>query len=852
MAKITINQTTVEWDTERGTCTFNGIPAVSMWVNSTYHHIMSSIVDMVGEERFLLSQQKQGRESIDDDWVSISQHKDFAEGIREHSRLAAVGGWGVMSLVELDHTGKQAIFRIHDGVEGRSQKEGNVCWGSGVIAGKLAGFCERLFDTHCWPEQTKFIAKGDACDEFLITKSDITVERELDRLIHTDQATKTDMVAALEQLENEIVHRLQAQKALQKSEARLAEAQQVAHVGHWVHDILNDKTLWSDETYRIYGYEPQSLIPDTNFFQSIAHPDDLERVMTTFENALKGPSSVEFRIIRPDGTQRVITATAHVAETDKGKPVQLFGIIQDITERKERDLEIQKSEARLAEAQQIAHVGHWIHDIHKDETFFSDETYRIYGFAPQSFTPNKSFFRTIVHPDDVKQVMGTFDNAVKEPSSVEFRCIRPDGTQRIISATANLMEVDHEGKPTHLFGILQDITEQKEREQEITNSEARLTEAQQVAHVGSWEYDPANKVVHWSDELFRIVGHEPQSFVPSMRSFGKIIHPDDLRHASLGAKSTLNTPEKSQFRIIRPDGTHRVIATTVWNTDDHNDQPRRIFGIVQDITERIALEKTNRDQELNLIQADKMTSLGLLVSGVAHEINNPNNLIQINASLLQEMWRDVKPVLEKFRAENSSFLIGGLPYDDAIDSIPGMIRGLTDASRRIENNINDLKNFARRGDQQNLVEISVNEAVESAVRLLQSMIKSKTDYLQLNLADDLPNIESNLQHVEQIVINLLSNALDALPDKKHKVWISSFFDNETRHIRIEIKDNGTGIPKPDLKKIFDPFFTTKQEVGGTGLGLAIANNLTKEHGGHLSCFSVKNEGTIFTVSFPIK
>ena len=142
-----------------------------------------------------------------------------------------------------------------------------------------------------------------------------------------------------------------------------------------------------------------------------------------------------------------------------------------------------------------------------------------------------------------------------------------------------------------------------------------------------------------------------------------------------------------------------------------------------------------------MIQADKMSSLGLLVSGVAHEINNPNNLIQINASLLEEMWRDTKPVLDKFRDENSSFLIGGLPYDDAIESMPDMITGLTDASRRIEHIINDLKNFARRGNNQNVVEISVNEAIESAVRLLRPLIKSKTDYLQLELADDLPSIE---------------------------------------------------------------------------------------------------------------
>ncbi len=216
MKKITIDKTTIEWNTNEGICTFNGIPAVSMWVNSTYYHIMNSIVDMVGIDRFLFSQQKQGRESVDDDWVGISQYQSFEEGLKEHSKLAAIGGWGIMSLVELDYASKRALFRIHNGIEGRSQKAANVCWGSGIIAGKLAGFCERLFHCHCWPEQVKFIAKGDDYDEFVITESSRTLEVELDRLLHADKATKTDMAVALKQLEKEIKFRLQAENEAQK------------------------------------------------------------------------------------------------------------------------------------------------------------------------------------------------------------------------------------------------------------------------------------------------------------------------------------------------------------------------------------------------------------------------------------------------------------------------------------------------------------------------------------------------------------------------------------------------------------------------------------------------------------
>jgi diguanylate cyclase (GGDEF)-like protein len=216
MKKITINKTNVAWDTEKGICTFNGIPAVSMWVNSTYYHIMNSIVEMVGVERFLYSQQKQGRQSVDDDWVIISEYQNFEEGLKEHSKLAAVGGWGIMSLVEINYESRQAVFRIHNGLEGRSQQSAKVCWGSGIIAGKLAGFCEKLFNCPCWPEQVKFIAKNDDYDEFIITESNKTLEVELDRLLHADKATKGDMAMALKQLEKEIKHRHKAENEAQR------------------------------------------------------------------------------------------------------------------------------------------------------------------------------------------------------------------------------------------------------------------------------------------------------------------------------------------------------------------------------------------------------------------------------------------------------------------------------------------------------------------------------------------------------------------------------------------------------------------------------------------------------------
>lgn len=509
--------------------------------------------------------------------------------------------------------------------------------------------------------------------------------------------------------------------------------------------------------------------------------------------------------------------------------------------------ELIHSQERLAEAQSIAHIGNWESEIFTRKVTWSDEVFRIMGHDPQSFVPSNQTFEEIIHVQDRERVMNMLKEALSHPVTAEFRVITPDKSERTLLASAHV-DKDQQQTPVRLFGVVQDITDQKEKERALQDSEQRLLEAQQISHLGHWEYNVETKASYWSEEFYRILGLEPYSFVPTKEDFYRFIHPDDLPQAQLEHWSNLSAPMHMEYRIIQPDGSERYISGIIRNSRKLVNGQKRIFGIIQDITERKQLEQKNRHQELQLIQADKMTSLGLMVSGVAHEINNPNNLIQINASLLIEMLQDTKPLLEKYQVENENYLIGGLPYADAIESMPDMVQGLSEASRRIERIIQDLKNFSRKVDITNPQEISVNDAVEASVRLLQPLILSKTYYLTLELADHLPLISGSLQHLEQILINLISNALDSLPDNKHKVWITTSLEND--RIEIKVRDNGKGIPEENLKKIFDPFFTTKIESGGIGLGLSIAYNLTKEYKGRLSCDSSLEEGTTFTVSFP--
>lgn len=433
-------------------------------------------------------------------------------------------------------------------------------------------------------------------------------------------------------------------------------------------------------------------------------------------------------------------------------------------------------------------------------------------------------------------------------ADVSFR----DADGKEIITVMNLAGIVDDNQLLDVWGIDTIITERVIAERALQESKTRLSEAQAIAHLGHWERYIHKDEMNWSDEIFRIVGYEPQSFVPTVQRFEELVHPEDRENILTAIRHALVARVTLEFRIFRPDGKQRFIYGTAQPAENENGQTNRLFGIVQDITEAKLLERKSRDQQLQLIQADKMSSLGLMVSGIAHEINNPNNLMQMNASLLQDMWPDARYIFEDYyQTHGDSFTMGGLPYKEAAAAIPELLSGLGVAGRRIQQIINDLKNFTRRGENGNLTLTSVNDCIEASVRLLKPLIKAKTDHLQLELDTDLPAIYTNPQHIEQIVINLLTNALDALPDKQHKVWISSAHNQETNQIEICVRDNGVGISDDDKRYIFDPFYSTKQGEGGTGLGLAIAYNLAVEHNGSLAFFSEESHGSVFTLSLPV-
>jgi len=272
------------------------------------------------------------------------------------------------------------------------------------------------------------------------------------------------------------------------------------------------------------------------------------------------------------------------------------------------------------------------------------------------------------------------------------------------------------------------------------------------------------------------------------------------------------------------------------------------YTTFRDITRRVRLEEESREIQARLIHANRMTSLGMLVASVAHEINNPNNFILMNASLLQQSWNDIHDVLRRQYEQEGEFMIGHAPFSDAAKFLPEAYDGIAEGARRIREIVDNLKNHCR-GDRDNLDGLAdLNAVVRMSVSLLNHLISRTTNRFSLELAPDLPPARGSMSQLEQVAINLITNALQSLPDAEHGIRISTGMNAEGDRLELRIEDEGGGIPEEIASRVMEPFFTTRLDRGGTGLGLAICVTIINDHGGTIRFVSEPGRGTVFVVS----
>jgi PAS domain S-box-containing protein len=399
--------------------------------------------------------------------------------------------------------------------------------------------------------------------------------------------------------------------------------------------------------------------------------------------------------------------------------------------------------------------------------------------------------------------------------------------------------------------VATDVTELKEAEEALRASEEKYRTILHSIEDGYYEVDVTGNLTFFNEALSKILGYTKQELLGmNNRQFQSKEDARKVYQIFNSVYKTGRSVKAFEWEMITKDGSKRLVESPVSLIRDADGQPMGFRGVARDITERRNAEQQARLHQQQLMQASKMVALGTLVSGVAHEVNNPNNFIMLNSPILLEAWQDAMPILDEYFKENGDFLLAGLQYSEMRERYPELFSGISDGANRIKQIVDDLKNYIREDTADLTQSVDINAVIKSAVSLVANMVKKSTNHFSIDYGKNLPELKGNFQRLEQVIINLIQNACQAIKDTEKGLSVSTALDKDSSTIVVIVRDEGIGITPEKLPHITDPFFTTKHDVGGVGLGLSISLRIIEEHGGTMHFTSETNGGTTAEIVLP--
>ena len=620
---------------------------------------------------------------------------------------------------------------------------------------------------------------------------------------------------------------------LQDSKAKLEEAQRIAHVGYWEWDLTSNRVIWSDETYRIYGLRPQEYPIDIAVVRKMIHPEDLEFVFRVAEEALRGGlrTDVEHRIIRPSGELRTVHSQGDVKKDASGRPCQMFGTVQDITDRKRAEEALRQSQFYLAEGQRLAHMGSWAFNPSGFFEYWSQELFKIYGLDPQKGAPTLEEYLAIVHPQDRDFMANTIKrmHAERGGCDVKKRIVRPDGELRYIRCVG-IPVVGGEVLKGFL-GTAIDITEQELLTQELERRQAYLAEAQKLTHTGSWAWRVSDRsAVHLSGELYRIYGANPAEGANWEKRVERV-HPDDRDKWRDTIERAIR--ERSdydlEFRIIWPNGMVKWIHSVGRPVFSAAGDLEQFVGSSTDITELKSAEQERerlRQLEADLAHTNRVSTLGEMAASLAHEIKQPIAAAITSANSCIEWLAHEPPNLDRARAAAARIDKYGNRAAEIIDRI---------------------RSFYKKSPPQREL-VDVNGIIQEMLTLLKGEAMQSSIAMRTDLSAELPKIMVDRVQLQQVFMNLMLNAIEAMKDSGGELTVKS--ELQDGQIQFSVSDAGVGLPMEKMDQIFSAFFTTKPQ--GSGMGLAISRSIVESHGGRLWATATDGRGATFHFTLPIQ
>ncbi|BBI99706.1 hypothetical protein FGKAn22_13990 [Ferrigenium kumadai] len=685
---------------------------------------------------------------------------------------------------------------------------------------QIRGLCDVSQDPASCAQQTELLGEqGESRFESMTRRKDGSVfpVEVSGRVIGVEGAKYLQFIM------RDISERRQADEALRRSETLLKESQQMAHIGSWEMDLVNNVLYWSDENYRIFGIDQQCFGASYEAFLNIVHPDDREMVNQAYTESIQNrtPYMVVHRLLLPDQRIKYVQEWCETHYDEEGKPLRSVGTTQDITERQLAKNELRKSAEVVEDLYNHAPCGYHSLDKHGIILQINDTELDWLGYTRDEVV-GKMAITDFCTDKSIQDFRENFPRFMKtgEINGVEYDFVCKDGKimHILLSATAIY---DHEGNYVMSRSTLHDITSRKMAENMLVESEERFRIMADLAPIMIWLADAQGGDEYLGCNFFNKGWHEFTG-LPLEQTQGRnwldIVHVADRKNCLAAYTKAFRKlrPFKLEYRLRHRDGKFRWVQDSGIPRFTDDGRFLGFIGTCIDTSEQRSFEAIRGEME----HAGRLNLAGEMASGLAHELSQPltaaNNYLDACLRRMDEQEWDREKLQQAVKLAHLQ----------------------TDRAGKI---IGQLKSMVRKqGHERTMTDI--NQVIKNAVILLEREFQHQSVTVVLDLPA-LPQIPANRVEIEQVLINLMKNAVEAMSASPQRELSIATRVAESGDILVMVRDTGCGIVADDMDKIFNPFHTSKQD--GLGLGLAICRTLVENYGGRIWVEPGRDSGTDF-------
>ncbi|MDB9315731.1 PAS domain S-box protein [Spirulina sp. CS-785/01] len=678
----------------------------------------------------------------------------------------------------------------------------------------------------------------------------------------------------------------------QRTEELKASEQRFYHILSSLQDVVWSAdpetvqiTYMNPVSEKVYGRPVQDFYENSNLWLEIVHPEDQERARASFQTLMEtGYKEAEYRVVRPDGGVRWLRDRAQLIYDDQGNIIRLDGLATDITERKLAEAEQQKLVSVVENSSDFVGMA----DMSGNAIYVNSAGRQMVGL-PNSEAIKQTTMFDYFPPENLSTLHNEILPTLQEKGRWEGECyFKNFATGKFIPVEFNIFVVNHPqtGKPFCYATVTRDITERKQSEAKLKESEKRYQLLAEASPIGVY-YTDAQGDCLYTNKPWRELGGLTQEEAMG-KGWNRALHPEDreLMFQEWYKSAQARKPFRAECRFQRPDQSVSWVISQALAVENEAGEITGYVGTITDISDRkeIELQLQQQTQDLEntlrelqatqsqLIQSEKMSSLGQLVAGVAHEVNNPVNFIYGNLIHIQEYADNLLEIIDTYQQQypepvpEVDEILEDLDFEFIQEDLPKMLNSMNMGAKRIREIVASLRNFSRL-DEADYKEVNVHDGIENTLMILNNRLKARDTKPATQIIKnygDLPLVDCYPGQLNQVFMNILVNALDALDERDKNrsyqeveqnpssIEITTRLTDENR-VQIVLQDNGKGIPEDIKTRIFDPFFTTKPIGKGTGLGMSISYQIiTEKHNGNIACYSEPGQGAKFVIEIPLK